>query len=535
MMKRPALAFFAIVLTSYAAWSGYYVARTSFAVEGENVFVLWDDAMVSMQYGSNLREGHGYVWMQDGDRVQGFVNHALTAVMALVHFLPIPDTQTSLAVQIIELCLLLGILLFTGRIANRLAPANPMIAVAAVLGTAVSAPLAIWCLQGADVGLISLWGLAAISMLAANRGAPGRNGTWPRGLAVLLPVGLLIRPDTLIPAFAILTLAAWNSDRPIRRFCVGAAAILGVAAAVLVIQKLYWGDWLPLPFYNKTTGVPRMLVLRSGLRQLGMWLPVVLPAVALAALGTWRNRRIAAVLASAAVIVLGVAYDFWVGGDWMAKSGSRFFSPWLPLLTLLSALGVSTLIEQLVSKRRLPPNWAGGATVALTLSLAIFANPGNTTAEWLTTTSEPMLKSYNERNFHRARYFRDRTEPDTKLALHWAGSPGYFSKRPSIELLGRTDEHIAKLDVPRFAPGHSKFDWDYAMSLEPDVFLAVSRGLGKRTDFRELYYRVDYPSELKAGFFFVRKTSAERLLDSDLVMFDQLTQRRVHRGELRLD
>jgi hypothetical protein len=146
-----------------------------------------------------------------------------------------------------------------------------------------------------------------------------------------------------------------------------------------------------------------------------------------------------------------------------------------------------------------------------------------------------MLKSYNKRNFHRARYFRDRTEPDTELALHWAGSPGYFSKRPSIELLGRTDEHIAKLDVPRFAPGHSKFDWDYAMSLEPDVFLAVSRGLGKRTDFRELYYRVDYPSELKAGFFFVRKKSVDRLLDSDLVMFDQLTQRRVHRGELGPD
>ena len=56
MMKRPALAFFAIVLTSYAAWSGYYVIRTSVAVEGARVFVLWDDAMVSMQYGSNLRE-----------------------------------------------------------------------------------------------------------------------------------------------------------------------------------------------------------------------------------------------------------------------------------------------------------------------------------------------------------------------------------------------------------------------------------------------------------------------------------------------
>jgi hypothetical protein len=532
MIKRPALAFFAIVLTSYAAWSGYYVIRTSFAVEGESVFVLWDDAMVSMQYGSNLRDGHGYVWMQGGERVQGFVNHALTSVMALVHFLPIPDTKTSLAVQIFELCLLLGILLFTGRIAHRLAPANPVLVAASVLGTAVSAPLAIWCLQGADVGLMSLWGLAAIAMLAAKSDAGSGNGAWPRGLAVLLPVGFLIRPDALIPAFAILTLAAWSSDRPIRRFCVGAAAILGVAAAVLVFQKFYWGDWLPLPFYNKATGAPRMLILRSGLRQLGVWLPVALPAMALAALGTWRNRRSAAVRASAAVVVLGVAYEFWVGGDWLAESGSRFFSPWLPLLAVLSALGVSTVVEPLVVKWRLLPSLAGGATVALTLSLAIFANPGDTTAEWLTTTGEPMLRSHNERNFHRARYFRDYTEPGTLLALHWAGLPGYFSKRPAIELLGRTDEHIAKLDVQRFAPGHSKWDWDYSMSLEPDVFLAISRGLGRRADFQRLYYRVKYPSELMGGTFFVRKESVDRLLDSDLVMIDQRTRKQVRRGDL---
>jgi hypothetical protein len=535
MTKRPALAFLAIVLAGYAAWSGYYVFRTSFAVEGERVFVLWDDAMVSMQYGSNLREGHGYVWMQGGERVQGFVNHALTSVMALVHFLPIPDTQTSLAIQIFELLLLLGILLFTWRIARSLTPATPVVSAAAILGTAVSAPLAIWCLQGADVGLISLWGLAAISMLAAT-GKSGRDsGAWPKGLSALLSVGLLIRPDAAIPAFAILVVAAWKSDRPVRRFVFGTAAILGVAAAVLVFQKLYWGDWLPLPFYNKATGSPRILILRSGLRQLSVWLPILLPAMALAALGTWRHRRSAAVLASAAVIVLSVAYDFWVGGDWLAASGSRFFSPWLPLLAVLSALGASTLLERCVVKWGLSPTMAGGATIALTLSLAIFSNPGNTTAEWLTATGEPMIKSYNERNFRRARYYRDYTKPGTRLALHWAGTPGYFSKRPAIELLGRTDEHVAKLDVPRFAPAHSKFDWAYALSLEPDIFLAASRGLGRRNDFRRLYYRVHDPSGQIDGTFYVRKESIDRLLDSNLVVIDQRTQQRVRRRDLGPD
>jgi hypothetical protein len=308
-----------------------------------------------------------------------------------------------------------------------------------------------------------------------------------------------------------------------------------MAAAVLVFQKLYWNDWLPLPFYNKATGAPRMLILRSGLRQLGVWLPLVLPAMALAAVGTWRNRRSAAVLAGAAVAALGVAYDFWVGGDWLAAWGSRFFSPWLPLLAVSSAMGVSTLIEPLVAKRGLPPTVAGGATVALTVSLAIFANPGDTTAEWLTATGEPMIKSYNERNFYRARYFRDHTQPGTRLALHWAGIPGYFSERPAIELLGRTDEHIAKLEVPRFAPAHSKWDWDYSMSLEPDIFLAISRGLGNRADFRQLYYRVHYPSELMGGVFFVRKESIDRLLDSELVVIDQRTQQRIRRSNLGRD
>ena len=41
----------------------------SFDVDGERVFCLWDDAMISMTYARNLVEGHGLTWSRRGDAV----------------------------------------------------------------------------------------------------------------------------------------------------------------------------------------------------------------------------------------------------------------------------------------------------------------------------------------------------------------------------------------------------------------------------------------------------------------------------------
>jgi peptidoglycan/LPS O-acetylase OafA/YrhL len=59
---------------------------------------------------------------------------------------------------------------------------------------------------------------------------------------------------------------------------------------------------------------------------------------------------------------------------------------------------------------------------------------------------------------------RSTTAPDFRIAVAAAGATPYFAQRPTEDLLGKNDRHIAKL-APRgvFSPGHDK--WDYSYSL----------------------------------------------------------------------
>ena len=76
-----------LLAAAYAAWGLLYIWRTSFVLDGERVFVLWDDAMISLRYAQNLVAGHGLVW-NAGERVQGISNLGVTLAMAALHALP---------------------------------------------------------------------------------------------------------------------------------------------------------------------------------------------------------------------------------------------------------------------------------------------------------------------------------------------------------------------------------------------------------------------------------------------------------------
>ncbi len=59
---------------------------------------------------------------------------------------------------------------------------------------------------------------------------------------------------------------------------------------------------------------------------------------------------------------------------------------------------------------------------------------------------------------------RESTPPDLRIAVAAAGATPYFSGKPTEDLLGKNDRHIAKLALRGvFSPGHDK--WDYRYSL----------------------------------------------------------------------
>ncbi len=499
----------AVVLLAEWAWGLLYIERTSFVHAGERVFCLWDDGMISMQYARNLARGFGLVWNPGGEPVQGFSNLGVTLLMAGLHLLPLPATQLSLAFQLLNLAALSAVLLCVREIALRASGRRQDVAAAALVATALCAPLQLWSLQGSDTGAVAVWLLGALAWLA--RAQP----RWPRGLALYLAAGVLIRPD--VGLFAAVFLAASPSfpgDRW-RRLVLGGSALAAVVAGLALFGWLYYGDPLPNTYYLKATGSPLGLVLRSGLLELGFWplgLPTSLPLVAAALL---RHRRDRSVWLAAALAGAALAYNLGVGGDWKGEYGSRFVAPVLPLLALLAALGSAALLDAGLR------GWTwlrSAAVVAAAAGAALTLSPQLALLDWLDPGREPMLRAANVSNYRAAIYLREHTRPTASIAVHYGGVPPYFSERHAIDVLGKSDRHIAKLRVDRFVPGHSKWDWGYVLSQEPDLILATSRGLGLQPGFRREYrLAVARRADLR---FYVRRDSLGALTDPELRLFD---------------
>jgi len=508
----------AALLAILLAWGALYVGRTSIVLpQGERVFTLWDDAMISMQYARNLRRGEGLVWSPGDDRVQGFTNPGVTLLMAAVHTLPLDSRHTSAAVQALALLMLAAIPILLWGISRRLLPESRQVALAAALGTAVCAPVAIWSLQGSDVGFVTVW-LAACGFVASRRPLA------PTALIGLLALGPWIRPDVAIYAPFFLFVAREGGDG--RRTVVLGA--LGVATSLLAwatFAWLYYGDPLPNTWYLKATGSPRHLVLLSGASELVAWLPRLAAPLALAGLalaGRWRDRRVAML---GGVVCVAQAYSVWVGGDFVFGWGSRFAVPSLPFLILLAAMGADRVLAHLAAG----PSTRVAAVITAGPLLAGIASPPLSAREWLDPRTPTLLHRENASNLHFADYLKRHTDPTTTLGAHWGGVPPYFSERPAIDVLGKSDRHIARLAVPRFIPGHSKWDWDYIVNeRRPDVLRAPSRGLGKRPDFRRAYLKVE-TGEPELSFF-MRRTALSKLLDPRAILIDPIDGQRYRLG-----
>jgi peptidoglycan/LPS O-acetylase OafA/YrhL len=59
---------------------------------------------------------------------------------------------------------------------------------------------------------------------------------------------------------------------------------------------------------------------------------------------------------------------------------------------------------------------------------------------------------------------RETTPPDLRIAVAAAGATPYFAQRPTEDLLGKNDRHVAKLPPKGvFSPGHDKWDYPYSL------------------------------------------------------------------------
>jgi len=436
---------------------------------------LADDALISLRYAERLVEGKGLTWT-DGERVEGYSNLLWILAAAALRVVGIDLILAARLLGGLGMGAAIAALVWAHRPRGRSAGWT-LPATIGALGIAASGPIAVWVVggleQAAVAGLLA-WAIALVLPMAES-GRPGRM------LPASIPLALacLARPDgalfTAVVAAALVL--AWGIST---RSIAGALRLCALPAATylgqLAFRLAYYGDWVPNPARVKVAFTSVRLI--GGATYVGwayLWLSglTILGLLSLAALVDARRRR--RILVIALPLVAWSAYVSVVGGD--IFPGRRHAVPIAVLLAFLAAEGLAWAAER--SRGWAIGGWAVGLTCIGVLVFAQGKDPENQRAkderwEW---GGEPiglvLRKAFEEKQ--------------PLMAVDPAGCLPYWSRLPSLDMLGLNDRWLAMHPPPGAGTGHLAHefgDGKYVYSRKPDLVLFCSPWGSDRGCFR---------------------------------------------------
>jgi hypothetical protein len=519
-----------LVATSTAAivalWLPVVLVGQSAIFAGERYWWLRDDAMISMRYGRNMANGFGLVWNLSGERVEGYTNFLWTIYMALVHLLPVPAAKTSLLILLTNLLLAIAVIPVIVRLIRALG-GGTLVTAATLLAYVLNRNVMSWTTQGFETALLTL-----LFMLSVYRIIREADLGTPRLLTpVLVATMSLVRADAIFLSALLYALALiLNPNRKLVLAYSAPTLILPIAHELFRLS--YYGDVLPNTAYLKAFGWTGRYT--AGWRHVIDFATEYRFALALALAGLpfarKRNRVYLLVL-----VLIYTAYLGYVGGD--PFPDFRFFVPILPLVLVLAFLGAEALglaavslylrsvsskgATQSLTQEAVRPvlltvgaitvvlslvtvftsqeahiafvvKQLVGMVVGVTLLICGFAAMRLQGAGLLSSaltilclvTLPLLIPTYrgslvprraDAENVRLGLLLKQNTPDDSKVADFWAGSVFYFSERPAIDLLGKSDRYIAHLPARPggMVAGHNKFDFDYSIGeLKPDFVVA---------------------------------------------------------------
>jgi hypothetical protein len=138
------------------------------------VFSLFDDAMISMRYASNLAHGAGLRFNQGFPATEGYSNFLWTLWMAVLHLLPVSNWHVPLLVALSAAGLLFANLALVWQLVRRLG-GDEKAAWRALGFCALSFSLVYWSLRGMEVALIAALLDAALLLALGMAEKPSRG------------------------------------------------------------------------------------------------------------------------------------------------------------------------------------------------------------------------------------------------------------------------------------------------------------------------------------------------------------------------
>jgi hypothetical protein len=191
-------------------------------------------------------------------------------------------------------------------------------------------------------------------------------------------------------------------------------------------------------------------------------LPLSLAAVVLGLrFGVVDSLKLRVAVVPSALLVLAICAEVIM----TEASTARFAA--VSLLLLLSAVVVLTV---LLSRWTAPASSRSSSiTKALLLAPLLVVTSLIGLVDWAANGGLHIADDRLMRE--RGRALADLTTPEGTIATVWAGAPAYYSARPMIDLLGKSDLVIsAATPRGRFYPGHNKWDYSYSIGEKrPDI------------------------------------------------------------------
>jgi len=496
-LTTPALLL--LLAAMYVAWAAVFISRSSIATAHGRYYCLFDDAMVSLRYAWNLAHGQGLVW-NPGEKVEGITSLSWTLYMSL-GALWLDKPAAVLFVQLTGIPLVLGVALLARRLSSKLDERPPagLISAAAVLAYY---PLSYWSLMGMETGLLAALSLGALLLALRSEGQPGGNG-W---LGLLLGLMFATRPDAALPAAWILVFRGIQSSRQqraLRPWLLDAALFAGMLAGVTLFRWLYYGSPLPNTYQLKMAGWPLAWRLRNGAHFVAPFLSTsrYLLLFALCSLLFQRDARRVLLLGFAICVVAG---QVWVGGD--AWPYWRMLVPGVAALTVLAVDGAAALGNWALRNQHW---WLGSSCSVAAATAAIYAADQPFLAE-LRLQVPAYMVNLNRATVAAGLELAHYADPEGSVAVAAAGAVPYYSGLRGVDVLGKSDRHIALLPGDgsygdTVTPGHNKYDLHYSIEqLRPDaIFDAVSLSRRPGNDVFEFVQR----NYVQRGSFWLRRDS----------------------------
>ncbi len=451
---------------------------------GYSVVLSWsflfqnvDDAYISFRYGKNMMSGDGLVYNK-GEYVEGYTNFLWTVVTApftKIESIDISIFATSFGIIFSVINLLL--LSFISRQFTESFPRySTYLFLLPSLLIALDNTMAFWAIGGMEFPIYIFFILGIIYNYFRLNDSPKHTSY----LIIFLILCTLTRPEgNMIFVITLFHMMLFrkrlNEFKPVVIKIILSYVLF--CAAYYGFKYFYYGQILPNTFYAKgVTDLSMNLILgvKYVIMCIGFRIYILIFIFFIPFREAFRNFRLSYLILFSFIYV---SYIIGVGGDWMYAN--RFFVPIIPILYLLSVVGLIYFIKKITeyfsnkktfSELKLRNRFR---IFVICLCVALFS------ISLSNLEYKRLILEEDNANFERqwsrfGQWLKINCPQNTIIAVGPAGKIPYYSELYTVDMWGLNDEHISRLKSTRLQAGHKKFDFEYVLSRKPEFIIGYA-------------------------------------------------------------